>query len=185
MRSLARWCVKHRLVVLAAWLGILVALVLVQSVTGSNYASGTAPAGTESAQAAALLSKAAPSVSGDTEHIVFSVQQGSVKDAAVQARVDTMLRQVGTLHNVTTVTSPYGPGGAQQISADGRVAFASVDFSVPDTSVSAADAQQFVDVARSAGSSSLQVDVLGSVAASTNPVSQTGSLVGVGARWPP
>jgi RND superfamily putative drug exporter len=181
MRPLARWCVKHRLVVLAAWLGILVALVFAQSVMGSNYASGTAPAGTESAQAAALLAKAAPSVSGDTEHIVFAVQQGSVRDAAVQARIDTMLRQVATLNNVTTVTSPYGPGAAQQISANDKVAFATVDFSVPDTKVSATDAQHFVDVAKSAGSSTLQVDVLGSVAASTNPTSQTGNLVGVGA----
>jgi RND superfamily putative drug exporter len=181
MRSLARWCVKHRLVVLAAWLGILVALVLVQSATGSNYASGTAPAGTESAQAASLLSKAAPSVSGDTEHIVFSVQQGSVKDATVQTSVDAMLAQVAKLPNVSAVASPYSPAGAQQISADGKVAFATVDFSVPDTKVSATDAQHFVDVAKSAGSSSLQVDVLGSLAASTNPVSQTGNLVGVGA----
>jgi len=181
MRAVAHWCVTHRLVVLATWLGLLVATVLAQSATGSNYASGAAPSGTESAQAAALLAKAAPSVAGDTEHIVFSTHQGSVKDPAVQTQVDTMLSKVGTLPNVSKLTSPYGPNGAGQISADGKVAFAIVDFSVDSNKVSATDATQFVDTARSAGSSSLQVDVLGPVAASTNPSSQSSTLVGVGA----
>ena len=40
MRRAARWCVNHRLAVIAAWIAILVVTVFVGSSTGSNYSSG-------------------------------------------------------------------------------------------------------------------------------------------------
>src|ERR1700724_3919017 len=130
MRSLARWCVRHRHVVLVAWLFAAALAVVVQSSTGSSYASGTKLSGTQSAQAASLLAQAAPSVAGDTERVVIAVKQGTVTDPQVRARVDPMLARLSQLPNVSGITSPYSPAGASQISTNGRVAFATVDFSV-------------------------------------------------------
>src|SRR3982074_411291 len=60
MRSLARWCVRHRLAVLGIWLMVLVGTFLGQSALGSHYATGTTLTGTPSAAAANLLQRAVP-----------------------------------------------------------------------------------------------------------------------------
>src|ERR1700730_6815136 len=181
MRSLARWCVRHRNVVLVAWLCAVALAVVVQSSTGSRYASGTKLSGTQSAQAAALLSQAAPSVAGDTERVVVAVKQGSVTDPQVRASVDPMLARLSRLPNVSGVTSPYSPAGASQVSSNGKVAFATVEFSVDAQNASTSQPKTFVNTARAPNSATLQVDVVGSVAAKTNPSSQSSTFIGVAA----
>jgi RND superfamily putative drug exporter len=168
-------------VVLIAWLCALALTVVIQSSTGSRYASGTKLSGTQSAQAANLLSQAAPSVAGDTERVVIAVKQGSVTDPQVRASVDPMLSRLSQLPNVSAVTSPYSPAGAAQISKNGKVAFATIDFSVDAQNVSTSQAKTFVKSARAPNSPSLQVDVVGSVAGKTNPSSTSSTFVGVAA----
>jgi putative drug exporter of the RND superfamily len=79
MRSLARWCVRHRLAVLGLWLMVLAGTFLGQSALGSHYATGTTLTGTPSAAAANLLQRAVPGQSGDTEQIVFQTKTGTVR----------------------------------------------------------------------------------------------------------
>jgi RND superfamily putative drug exporter len=90
-----------------------------------------------------------------------------------------MLGQVSHLRYVSGVTSPYSPAGAKQIGAGKRIAFATVNFSMNANKIPAAEATQLVNLARAPNSPALQVDVVGSVAASTNPTSTSSTLVGV------
>jgi len=179
MRSLARWCVRHRLAVLGIWLMVLVGAFLGQSALGSHYASGTTLSGTPSAAAASLLQRAAPGQSGDTEQIVFETKTGTVSAPTVQKQIQTMLGRVSQLRYVSGVTSPYTPPGAKQISASKRVAFATVNFSKDANNIPAAEATRLVKLARAPNSPALQVDVVGAVAASTNPASSSSTLIGV------
>jgi RND superfamily putative drug exporter len=181
MRSVARWCYQHRFLVLGAWIVVLAAAFFGASSTGSNYAAGTQLSGTPSAQAAALLQRAAPSVSGDTETIVFQAKTGHVTDPAVRTQIQQMLARVSHLRYVGSITSPYTAAGAKQISASGTIAFAQVNFTKADTAIPAAEATQLVNLARAPNSPHLQVDVVGSVAASTNPAPNYGTFIGVGA----
>ena len=128
MRSLARWCVRHRLAVLGIWLMVLAGAFLGQSALGSHYAAGTTLSGTPSAAAASLLQRAVPGQSGDTEQIVFQAKRGTADAPAVQKQINSMLGQVSHLRYVSGVTSPYTPAGAKQISAGKRIAFATVNF---------------------------------------------------------
>jgi len=179
MRRLAQWSFVRRRLVLVAWVGVLVVAVFVGSTTGSNYASGTKLSGTESATAQSLLQQAAPSVSGDTERIVFATKQGQVTQPAIRRAVDATLAKVARLPGVTGVTSPYTAAGAKQLSADGHVAFATVNFSKDANSVSAKAAMNFVKTARAASGHGLQVDVLGDIASSTSPSSSSGTMIGI------
>jgi RND superfamily putative drug exporter len=113
MRSLARWCVRHRLVVIGLWLLVLAGTFLGQSATGSHYATGTKLSGTPSAAAASLLQRAVPGQSGDTEQIVFETKTGTVTAPAVQAQIQAMLGRVSHLRYVSSVASPYSPSGAK------------------------------------------------------------------------
>ena len=179
MRSLARWCVRHRLVVLGIWLMVLVGTFFGQSALGSHYASGTTLSGTPSAAAASLLQRAVPGQSGDTEQIVFQTKTGTVHAPAVQKQIQTMLGRVSHLRYVSSVTSPYSPPGAKQISASKQIAFATVNFSKDSNQIPAAQATQLVNLARAPNSPTLQVDVVGAIAASTNPTSSQSTLIGV------
>ena len=107
MRSVARWCYQHRFLVLGAWIAVLAAAFFGASSTGSNYAASTQLSGTPSAQAAALLQRAAPSVAGDTETIVFQTKTGHVTDPAVRSQIQQMLANVSYLQYVSGITSPY------------------------------------------------------------------------------
>src|SRR5579859_4160418 len=181
MRSVARWCYQHRFLVLGAWIVVLAAAFFGASSTGSNYAAGTQLSGTPSAQAAALLQRAAPSVAGDTETIVFQTKTGHVTDPAVRSQIQQMLAQVSHLRYVGSITSPYTAAGAKQVSASGTIAFAQVNFTKGDSAIPAAEATRLVNTARVPNSPYLQVDVVGSVAASTNPSSSNGTFIGIGA----
>ncbi|HWM99132.1 MAG TPA: efflux RND transporter permease subunit, partial [Streptosporangiaceae bacterium] len=179
MRSLARWCVRHRLVVLGIWLMVLAGTFFGQSALGSHYASGTTLSGTPSAAAASLLQRAVPGQSGDTEQIVFETKTGTVMAPAVRKQIQTMLGRVSHLRYVSGVTSPYSPPGARQISASKRIAFATVNFTKDNNSIPAAEATQLVNLARAPNSPALQVDVVGAIAASTNPTSSSSTLIGI------
>jgi len=181
MRRLADWCFTHRFVVLGGWIAALMLAVFLQSSIGSNYSSGSRLSGTQSATAQDLLRRAAPGVSGDTERIVFATKHGGVTQAAVKAQVQATIAKVAQLPGVSGVVSPYSPAGAKQISRTGAVAFATVNFSKDAKSISASEATQFVNAARSSNGANLQVDVLGEVAASTNPSSSNSTLFGVAA----
>src|ERR1700730_17462851 len=128
MRSLARWCVRHRLVVLGIWLMVLLGTFFGQSALGSHYASGTTLSGTPSAAAASLLQRAVPGQSGDTEQIVVQTKAGTVSATAFQTQPHPTLGQVSNWSSVSGVTSPYSPAGAKQVSASKTVAFATVNF---------------------------------------------------------
>jgi putative drug exporter of the RND superfamily len=179
MRHLARWSFVHRRLVLAGWVGVLVITFFVGSTVGSNYATGTKLSGTESATAQSLLQHAAPSVSGDTERIVFATKHGRVTQRAIRRAVDATLANVAWLPDVTGVTSPYTAAGAKQVSRRGHVAFATVNFSKDANNVSQAAATNFVKTARAASGHGLQVEVLGEIAASTNPSSSSGTPFGI------
>jgi putative drug exporter of the RND superfamily len=179
MRSLARWCARHRLAVLGLWLMVLAGTFLGQSALGSHYATSTTLSGTPSAAAASLLQRAVPGQSGDTEQIVFETKAGPVTAPAVQKQIDTMLGRVSHLRYVSGVGSPYVPAGAKQVSAGRHIAFATVTFSRDANGISSAEAQRFVSLARAPNSANLQVNVVGAVAASTNPTSSSSTLIGV------
>jgi len=181
MQSIARWCVTHRLVVVGLWLLVLAATFLGSSVAGSNYAQGTTLSGTPSAAAATLLQQAVPGQSGDTEQIVFQPKTGTVNAPAIESQITAMLGRVSHLPYVSGVTSPYGPAGAKQVSADKAIAFATVNFAVDANSIPADEATTFVNTARAPNSENLQVDVVGDVAASTNPTSSSSTFIGVAA----
>jgi RND superfamily putative drug exporter len=181
MRRVARWCVTHRLAVVAVWLVVLAASVFIESSTGSNYSSGNSLSGTQSATAQNLLRQASPGAAGDSEEIVFATHGGSVRAAAIRAQIQPMLANVSRLPNVASVTSPYGPAGSKQISRDGTVAFATVNFTKDSNAISGSEATTFVNTARAPNSPSVQVDVLGQIAASTNSSSQISTLIGVAA----
>ncbi len=168
MRTLARWCVTHRRVVLAGWLLALVGLTAISQSAGTAYKDSFSLKGTQSFEALSLLEKSAPKASGDVEHVVLAVTHGRLTDAAVRARARAVLARVAALPEVASVASPYAARGGAQISPSGQIAFADVTLTKQAIKFTPSQAQQFVEAARAGAGSGLQVQVEGQVAEAAN-----------------
>src|ERR1700730_16668279 len=130
LSRLARSCYARRRYVLVAWLLALVVVTALSKTAGGKSATNFTLPGTESQRAFDLLKQNFPAKSGDTAEIVFAAngRQG-VQVPAVQQRMGAAFAaaQAASRH-VIGVTSPYSAQGARQISADGHVAFAEIQF---------------------------------------------------------
>jgi RND superfamily putative drug exporter len=180
MKTLATWCVRHRVIVLLMWLAALIGMTALSASVGTAFSNTFTLPNTESTQALNLLQSAAPSVAGDREQIVFHTTDGTkVTDPAVQSKVEAMLAKIQDVPHVTTVASPYGPRGASQISADGTTGFATVTFDRQAQYISTSEAQHFVATAQTAVGPDLQVAVAGQVGEAADKVSFGGTGLGV------
>ena len=161
MSALARWCFRHRLAVIAAWVLVLVGLGALAQAVKSDYNNSFSLPGTDSTTAQQLLAKTVPAQAGDSDTIVWQVSRGTVPDPAVVARMSQMLRNVATMPEVTAMASPYGPRGRAQISRDGRIAYATVDFAMQADNLAPADINRVVNAAESAREPGLNVQLGG------------------------
>ncbi len=161
MASFARWCYRHRVIVVIAWLAVLFSVVGVERIVGSSYANQFSLPGTESSHAQDLLTAALPKQAGDSDTIVWHVRSGSVNAPAVQARIKALLALVAKVPTVAGVASPYVPRGAAQISRDGKTAYATVAFSKLAQSLPKSDVRHVISLVKSAGTSTLQVEIGG------------------------
>ena len=173
MRAIAAWCVRHRRLVVLAWLGVLVLSSVVSHVVGSAYSNTFRLPDTESSRAIHLLQTVSPKVSGDTERVVFATSGGAtITDPAIEAQINKTLQLVRTMPHVTAVER----ANAQQTSRDGTIAFANVTFDEQANVISHSDADKFVKAAQSGASPQLRIAVSGQIAEDTNK----GSIGGTG-----
>ena len=180
MSALARWCFRHRRAVIAAWVLVLVGLGALSQAVKSDYNNSFSLPGTDSTTAQQLLANAVPAQAGDSDTIVWQVRHGTVRDPAVMARMSQVLRKVATMPEVTAVASPYGPRGRAQISRDGRIAYATVDFAKQADNLAPADINRVVNAAESAREPGLNVQLGGQAIENTEqPPLGTSVTIGV------
>jgi RND superfamily putative drug exporter len=163
MTSLARWCFTHRKRVIALWLLALIVVVAVSQTVGSRFNSNFNLPNTDSQSAVSLLTTNFPSAAGEGDQIVVQATAGeTVRTAAVQEAVTEALEKVKQVPGVIAITSPYSAAGADQISRDGTVAFASVTWGKTEADISDSDAKSLIQAAESADSTSAHISLSGS-----------------------
>ncbi|HVA74779.1 MAG TPA: MMPL family transporter [Acidimicrobiales bacterium] len=179
MRPLAQWCVRHRRVVVLCWLAILVVVSGISHAAGTRYSNNFDLPKTQSTEAIRLLQSILPRASGDVERIVIATTPpAKVTDAPVEARVDAMLAAIRKFPHVTNVLSPYEAAGADQVSKDGIIAFATVTFDEQPQSLSSI-AKDFVHTARSADAPGVHVAVSGQLGEQSNRPALSGTGLGI------
>ena len=128
MKALGGWCFRHRWVVVGLWLFALVVSAGASQAAGTAFSTKFTLPHTESATAISLLQKSFPAASGSSDQVVFEATSGTMRDAPTKQRAQQALGTIASLPHVRTVVSPYAATGSKQISADGRVAYATVVF---------------------------------------------------------
>ncbi len=126
LNRLARWSYRRRWIMVALWIVALVGFIFLASTAGGEYSQNFSLPGSDSQEAYDLLSERFPEQAGETAEIVFQAE-GGVADPAVQSTMEGLFGQLEEVRYVIGVDSPYAEG-AQQISQDGSIAFATVHF---------------------------------------------------------
>jgi len=162
MLKLARWSTTHRKYVVIGWLLLLFGVNMLAQSAGTSYSNNFTLPSSGTQRAADLLEKSFPAQAGDRDTIVFKVSSGSVHDAAVRAHMSAMFAEVAKLPHVVAVVSPYaGETASRAISADGKIAFATVVFDRKANLLPQSAPKRVVAVARGAQKDGLQIELGG------------------------
>jgi RND superfamily putative drug exporter len=169
--KLARWSTTHRKYVLLGWLVLLLGVNAFARSAGTSYSNNFTLPNSDAQRAADLLQRSFPAQAGDRDSIVYKVSSGSVLDRAVRARMSAMFAEVAKLPHVTTVISPYaGAAAGRSVSANGKIAFATVVFDEKANLLPKSAPERVVKVARAAGRPGLQVELGGQAIEATEQV---------------
>jgi RND superfamily putative drug exporter len=125
MIHVADFCYRKRRFILAGWVLALIAIIFAGSALPATHRASYQTPGAESTKAYALLNDSFPARKGDSVKLVFA---GDINSPAVRSMVEAEIAKVSSRPHVTGIVSPYSTAGAAQISHDGKVAYAEVDF---------------------------------------------------------
>jgi putative drug exporter of the RND superfamily len=128
LHRLGRACVRHRRLVLVAWLvGAVAAIAAGQASGGTTIDSFEVP-GVEAQQALDVLEDDFPAAAGTSAQVVVAAVDGTLADPAAAAAVDGVLADIAGQPHVGSV-------GELHQSADGRVGYADVQYDVPSEGI--------------------------------------------------
>lgn len=155
---LADWCYRRRRIVVVLWVFALIAIGALSTMAGTDYTNNFKQPGTESQQAFDLLQSRFPQRSGDSGSIVFAAPAGI---AAQRARIDGLLERVSHAPHVVGVVSPFS--NSRQVSRDGTIAYADVQFDQRAYDVTKSTVSRIGDLADAAAGPGLQIETGGAV----------------------
>jgi uncharacterized membrane protein YdfJ with MMPL/SSD domain len=154
--GIGRACYRHRWLTLVSWLAGVACLITLWTAFGAaadNSLSGRDPG-------QALLSAHFRQQSGDA--LTLAIRSAEpVASAAVRQRVSRALATFAAAPGVSSVTSPYQAAG--QISRNGHIAFATVQFAAPSADISDAEALTLMADARAASGLGVTLSLGGDV----------------------
>jgi RND superfamily putative drug exporter len=149
--------------VLGAWITLFIGINIASFSIGSNYSNTFSLPGTNSIHALNLLQSGFKAKSGDVDQIVFDVTSGTL--ASHERTIDATLSKIAKLPEVTGVTSPFCPTtstaaclGATQMSKNGTIAYATVNFFKQAEYLKKSDIREVITVGQTLRSSTLQVN---------------------------
>ncbi|MBU6233698.1 MAG: MMPL family transporter [Acidobacteria bacterium] len=179
MTTLARWCVRHRLVVLAIWIAVFGSLLTLSISLGTDYRDSFNLKGAESAKAYELLTRGTGQPP-ETDSVVFHTRQPGDTIAAHAADIAQVVAELAQVPSVTGVDSPFDPSFAFQNSPTGTIAYASIHFDNSPMKLDRKNIELVVATAKKHESNSLQIELGGRAIAMLNqPETNVGEQIGI------
>jgi RND superfamily putative drug exporter len=179
--GLARFCARHRFVVLTVWLLVAVALVGVAHQLGDHTNDNLTLPGTNSQHATDTLAKSFPDQANGTSPIVLHVGSGKLTDSKYAGAVNQAAAAVAKAPDVASVVNPLTPQGASALSKDQATGYLSVTLSVSPGALTEDDAQNIINAAaKPAQAAGIQVETGGQLGQKVSkPTTETSELIGI------
>ena len=160
LKQLARWSFAHRRLMVLGWIVLLVGSQVLASALGGTSRMDFKLPKSDSQAAQDLLVKRFHAESGAYAQVVFAVDRGTVAAPAVRPQIEGVLRALDAVPHVLPITSPFDPSvNRRQISRDGSVAFAEINFDVDFSQLRGAIAGQVQSLAAHAAKGGLHVEL--------------------------
>jgi RND superfamily putative drug exporter len=158
---------------------VMVALGALAGTVGGQFTDEFSVPGAESQQAVDLLEDRFPAAANEGATVVFRADEGTVGDGDRPQAIAEARREIAQLPQVTSVGDPLaGRGG--QVSEDGSVAFATVQYDRPAFEVEQEDAQRLESAAQVAERDGLEVAMRGPVVdVAEQQLAPIGELIGI------
>jgi putative drug exporter of the RND superfamily len=118
------WCARHPWPVIAAWLLVLLAAAAGNRALGGAYSDSFTLPSSPAQRGATLLRQHEPAAGGQGGQLVFTTRSATL--AADRSAIETAMTRVRAVPHVLSASDPLATG---HVSADGRTAYAAVNFS--------------------------------------------------------
>jgi RND superfamily putative drug exporter len=179
--AIARFCVRHRFVVLAVWLVAAVALVGVSHGVSDQTSDSLHLPGTDSQRATDTLSHPFPAQSNGSSSIVLHVGSGKLTDSKYSGAVNDAAADVAKAPHVASVVNPLTQQGASALSKNQATGYLSVTTDVSAGQLSVQDAQNIIDAAtKPAEKVGIEVQTGGQLGQKVSkPSTESSELIGI------
>jgi RND superfamily putative drug exporter len=177
---IARYASTHWRRSLALAAVLVAALGALAGTVGGQFTDEFSVPGADSQAALDLLEERFPAAANDGATVVFHTDDGRVTNGDRPQAIADATREISQLDEVTSVTDPLSKQGAGQVSEDGSVAFATVQYDRPAAEVERADAEQLISAAENAEGGGLEVAMSGPVVdVAEQQLAPVGELIGI------
>lgn len=143
--NLAAFCIRHRRLVVAAWLVVAIAVSVLASSLGKQFADDLSLPGKDSQAATDLLDAKFPSQANGSIPILYKAKQGKITDPANEKTVTDSIKEISKHHLVDSINSPFTKATAGQVSKKGEIAYASMILTEGPGDISDEQANTLVD----------------------------------------
>ncbi len=156
--ALGRFCVRHRIVVVVAWLVVVVAIAVLARSVGEQTSDNLTLPGTDSDNATQILSAQFPEQANGTVPMTLQVPAGQkLTDDRFEQAIDGVVSAYSKDAAIDKAVSPLSSSGSAQLTKDGTIGYISLTLKDSPSELSKDEAQRIIDVADPAKAAGVQV----------------------------
>ena len=180
--ALARFCIRHRYPVLAAWIVLVVAITLVTNSVGKQTSNNLTFPGTGSTQAQDLLQDNLPKQANGTNPVVMETSTGKLTTGRNEQAVKATVSSLKKAPHVISAVSPLSSEGAGALSKDKRIGYVSVTIDLSSSDLTEDEANEIIDAESPARDAGFRVATGGYLGqAVSKPATESSEAVGIAA----
>jgi RND superfamily putative drug exporter len=153
---IGRFAARRSIAVIVGWVVVLGLAITGAGALGGTMSSSFAIPGTESQTAIDMLDQRFAAASGGSAKVIFVPPAGSTVDD-FEDQIGAAVTALTPLDHVTSVTSPFSANATAQINDDRTMAYATVQYDVASTELTAAQNEAVVAAGDDAATGGLEV----------------------------
>jgi len=177
--SIGAFSARRHFLVIVAWLLLAAAALGGSAVLNGQMQQGVEIPGTESQTAIDMLETRFPQASGGSAKVIFQAPAGDDIDD-YSSEISAISKNLGAMADVANAADPFASGNSSQISADKSLAYVSVQYDVPQTSLTPEAEENIQSIGNAAEKDGLTVSYAGvTPPAAASDVSQESIGLGV------
>ncbi len=157
-----RFCARHNRIVIATWVVLAVAVVLIANAAGVKNSDNLTLPGTDSTYAQDLLTGSLPAQAYGTNPVVMQAPDGQkVTSSKNKQAIDDTLKELRKTDGVTKAVDPFGKTGKGSVSKDETITYISVTLADSPSDLTEEDADTIIDATSPASDAGMDVAVGG------------------------